>query len=309
MLWTNVVQEIYGLEEQHIKIQDMDAHLYTHTTVNYMTNAPYLDIGGLSLNDSIESISDIQDNMFQLLESSDKDYILLKTDRKLPMNPQSNIYCNQQYCTLRLDLDIENDEEFFLKKIPGKVRNQIRKGLKNNYRTVFGKLGLIDDFYQVISRCWRDLGTPTHAKSFYRAILEKYDDVFLLLIYDGDIPVSAALIYEDSDCVRHPYAGTIEPYKASSVNNVLYWEIIRFAIKRGARVFDMGRSTISTGPYRYKKSWGALERAFYYYYFLGNGVNTPDFESRFYQFAVSAWKKIPLPVATFLGPHFIKKIL
>jgi hypothetical protein len=74
--------------------------------------------------------------------------------------------------------------------------------------------------------------------------------------------------------------------------------------------FDMGRSPINKGTYRYKSSWGAKPVQLYYTYLADKTEHIPHyFESKTLQLATTMWKKVPLPLTKMLGPKLIKGVL
>ena len=109
--------------------------------------------------------------------------------------------------------------------------------------------------------------------------------------------------------LHHPFAGTLKAYRPTSINNLMYWNIICDACERGLKRFDMGRSTVGSGTYRYKKSWGATEQALFYHYFLRPGVKPPTLDTSWVQLATAAWKHLPLALTSRLGPSLIRHIL
>ena len=172
---------------------------------------------------------------------------------------------------------------------------------------------MLDDFYAGISEAWRDLGTPTHSKEFYSNIIknlngsDKWNSGFLIIYLDG-IPVASACYIYDQVSIHHPYSATLNAYKKYSLNNLIYWNLILFALDKNINTFDMGRSRQDQGTSTYKKGWGAEETQLYYYYF-NKKSHTNDEDGKLVKFLINMWKKLPLPIANFLGPKLIYKVL
>jgi hypothetical protein len=88
----------------------------------------------------------------------------------------------------------------------------------------------------------------------------------------------------------------------------MYWEVMRRASERGYRVFDFGRSKVGTGSYAFKCNWGFKPTPLVYQFRLAPGRSVPDLNPLNPKFAifVAAWKRLPLTVATQLGPSIVR---
>ena len=82
------------------------------------------------------------------------------------------------------------------------------------------------------------------------------------------------------------------------------------ACERGYRVFDFGRSKIGTGSFAFKRNWGFEPRPLVYQYRLAAGHKLPDLSPLNPKFGVliALWKRLPLAVATCLGPLIVRGI-
>jgi len=109
------------------------------------------------------------------------------------------------------------------------------------------------------------------------------------------------------DTVLPYYGGGTAAARRTGANDFLYWEVMRRAALKGCRQFDFGRSKAETGAFKFKKNWGFEPEWLEYEYFLGEGESLPEKNPNNprYKFAIAAWKKLPLPIANFLGPFLI----
>jgi hypothetical protein len=211
---------------------------------------------------------------------------------------------------VKYTLDISVGEDKLWKKIiPGKTRNQIKKGLSSNPIVRFGREELLDDFYNIIAITQTDLGTPVHSIKFFRNILASHTDARLAVVYLDGVAVSSALIVFVDNTIFHPYAGTLNEFKHTCVNNVLYWEIIKFGIQNGCEIFDMGRSQKGSGAARYKKSWGGNEIQLYYAYCLKEGQSPPKYDAKMIHYLTLTWKHIPVILVKNFGHLFARFII
>ena len=94
---------------------------------------------------------------------------------------------------------------------------------------------------------------------------------------------------------------------------LLYWEMVRFAVSAGLTTFDFGRSTPGDGTFLFKQQWGAPAAPAR----LGildapTACALPDRnrENPKFAAAIAAWQRLPVSVATALGPrHFAEPSL
>jgi lipid II:glycine glycyltransferase (peptidoglycan interpeptide bridge formation enzyme) len=90
---------------------------------------------------------------------------------------------------------------------------------------------------------------------------------------------------------------------------MLYWNFLKYTVDHGFRKFDFGRSSPNEGTYKFKEQWGARATPLYWQYSTNGHGLPPDPASREkYAPLVSFWKKLPLPLANFIGPHIRKHI-
>jgi len=274
---------------------------------NLISTAPYATDGGLTTTLSVAS-EELMQMLADTLTDEKAEYLLLKTRMDL-FGTFGQVIIDRSYATFMLDLR-EGMEATWKNQLETKVRNQTRKGLNNPLDVRYGQRELVDDFFEVISTCWRDLGTPAHSKTLFIELLKCFDqDASLMVIYLKNKPVSAALLFLCKNTIHHPFAATIKRYNHLAINNVLYWKIIEFACQHEMEYFDMGRSPIGQGTYKYKSSWGAKPQQLYYNYLIGKKGTTPNYHSWMVKLATKTWSFMPLRLANATGPLFIKEVL
>jgi FemAB-related protein (PEP-CTERM system-associated) len=210
---------------------------------------------------------------------------------------------------MRLPLDADATRAW--EALDRKVRNQVRKAEKSDLSVESGGAGLLDDFYSVFARNMRDLGTPVYDRRFFAEVLRQFpDDSRVFLVRHPSGVVAAGISHRYGDTIEVPWASSLKEYRTLAPNNLLYWHIIQFAIENGARVFDFGRSTPNEGTYKFKEQWGAKPSPVCWEYRLLTRDSLPDQSPRNPKFraAIALWKRLPLPVTTFLGPRLVRSI-
>ena len=207
----------------------------------------------------------------------------------------------EQYATFARALAGGDEEN--LKAIPRKQRAVVRKAME-------GALSVSSEahaerLYPVYARSVHNLGTPVFSRRYFRLLCEVFkDSCDVVVVSDGDVPVSAVLNFYFRDTVLPYYGGGTQAARRNGANDLMYWEVMRRAAARGFRRFDFGRSKAGSGAFAFKKNWGFEPHWLEYEYFLADGARLPDNNSASprYQLLVNGWKKLPNPVADWLGP-------
>lgn len=192
--------------------------------------------------------------------------------------------------------------------IPRKQRAEVRKGLKRGLETRTDRD--VDALFRVYSESVRNLGSPVFPKRYFRALLEAFpeeSDVTTVL-HEGR-PVASVLSFHFKREVLPYYGGGTQEARGLAAADVMYWEVMRRAAQeRGAAMFDFGRSKADTGAFAFKKNWGFEPEQLHYCYRLAPGAKVPDNNPNNpkYRYFISAWKRLPLPVANVIGPHLVR---
>ena len=192
-----------------------------------------------------------------------------------------------------------------------KVRNQVRKAQKSDLAYATGGRELVEQFYAVFARNMRDLGTPVYGRRVFEEILEAFPERARIHVVSlTTTPVAAGFTFETRGTVEIPWASSNRDFNALCPNHMLYWSILASAGDRGCATFDFGRSTPNEGTYKFKEQWGAQPVPLHWEYGLVNRAALPDTgpTNPKFQLAVSTWKKLPLALATRVGPFIVRAI-
>ena len=194
------------------------------------------------------------------------------------------------------------EAEANMQAIRSKQRNVIRKGIKNG---LHGRLGDLSSFYAVYAESVRNLGTPVFPRGLFDAIADTFGDAVEVVIAELDgRPISAAMNFYFREQVCPYYWGGTHAARGLNGNDFLAWEIIGRACARGCTVFDFGRSKRDTGPYQWKLNLGFEPSPLFYEYELIGASAMPDINplNPKYRMFIDCWKRLPLPVASVIGP-------
>jgi len=209
-------------------------------------------------------------------------------------------------------LPLAGSEEAMWNGLDRKVRNQIRKAEKSGVAVASGGSELLDEFYPIFSRNMHDLGTPVYGRELFAEILRMLPvQARLHMARLGGQPIAGALTIAFRDSMEVPSASSLTEFRGVCANHLVYWTMIREAIALGCSTFDFGRCTPGEGNFRFKEQWGARPRPLPWEYAFVDGstpVFNDDSEPSRFRAGVSAWRMLPLPVASALGPHIVRLV-
>jgi FemAB-related protein (PEP-CTERM system-associated) len=212
-----------------------------------------------------------------------------------------------------LVLPLEESEELQWKTLRAKVRNQTRKAEREGLSLASGDPdALRRSFYSVFCVNMRDLGSPVHGSRFFEAIQAEFgESVRFIVTRDGERPVGGLVAIDYAGVVTIPWASTLRSERSRCPNNQIYWEAIRWAIERGARELDFGRSPRDAGTYRFKLGWGARERELSWVRLSPDGeplALDSAGDSPWMQRLSSLWARLPVSLTARLGPVIRRRL-
>lgn len=211
-----------------------------------------------------------------------------------------------------MELELPETPDLLWQALGSKVRAQVRRPLKEGGMEVAsGGLELLAPFYAVFSRNMRDLGTPVYPQAMFQRILQTLPEhARIVLVRYRQQPVAAGFLLQYRSRMEIPWASSLQEHNRLGVNMLMYWHALQQAIAAGCRVFDFGRSSVDSGTYRFKKQWGAQPRQLHWHYWLNGGKELPQLtpDNPKYQLAIRTWRRLPLPVANWLGPRIVRNL-
>ena len=255
---------------------------------------PFAPYGGV-LGDNISIEELLVEQAINITKMNGANYMELRNN----VIRDSKLSANTNYMTLTLKLN--NNSELIWNGFNNKVRNAVRKSLKSGLEVDNGS---VDDFYKLYSKNMRDLGTPTHSKDFFNAVISEFKEKsdIITVLYKG-YPVAAVILLYFRDTVISGWAASDKKYRGLNPNNLLYWDAIKMACENGYKFFDFGRSLSNSGTYRFKKPWGAEEKSLQYIYYLNKTKVIPDTSQANLkrQWFAKVWMTLPLSVTNKIG--------
>jgi FemAB-related protein (PEP-CTERM system-associated) len=196
------------------------------------------------------------------------------------------------------------------KALGSKRRSQIKRSRREDPDVRFGGAELVADFYDVFSRKMRELGTPVYPRRFFEKVVEHLSEyVTLLVVYVDGKPAAVACLIRWRNTLEIPWAAADSAYNGIAVNMLLYWEALTHAIDTGSEFFDFGRSSRDSGTFKFKQQWGAEPIDVPWRVWSRRGVSAAaSATGRGMEIASRVWRRLPLPVANWLGPKITSNL-
>jgi FemAB-related protein (PEP-CTERM system-associated) len=270
----------------------------------FAVSLPFVNYGGI-LADTDEAAAALVDRALALCRANGWSHVEIRHEarERCPGWP-----ARRHKVAMRLALP--DRSEALWSGLDRKVRNQVRKAEKSRCVAECGGAALLQDFYRVFAHNMRDLGTPVYPRRLFEEVVRTFDGETRVHIVRADSePIAAAITVRWRDRVEVPWASALRAHNDKCPNMLLYWAMLTRAIEDGARVFDFGRSTPGQGTYHFKKQWGAQASPLVWEY-VGRAGEPPDMSpgnARF-NLAIAAWRRLPVPVASALGPLIVRHI-
>jgi FemAB-related protein (PEP-CTERM system-associated) len=271
----------------------------------FLVGLPYLNYGGVvAENDDIGR--HLVDRAVDLADQLNVRHLELRHERAIDHPLLTTRLGHKVH--LRLSLPGSTDELW--KRLKPPVRNQIRKGRKNDPEVTWGREDLLPDFYEVFSRNMRDLGTPAFGRGLFRSILRKFPDGSEICVVRLDNrPVAAALLLHGRGVTEVPSASSLRNYNISCANMLMYWCLLERSIQRGQATFDFGRSTPGGSTHRFKAQWGAIATpASWQEYRRSGGGHQASPDNPRYRLLIEGWRRMPVGITRWIGPAIVRGI-
>jgi len=205
------------------------------------------------------------------------------------------------YATFRKQIDQDSEKNFAA--IPRKQRAMVRKGIAAGLSSEID--GDVERLHAIYAESVRNLGTPVFPKRYFAALKREFgEDCEVLTVVHQGKPVSSVMSFFFRDEVLPYYGGGTLEAREVAANDFMYWEVMRRAAAAGCRLFDFGRSKFGTGAFSFKTHWGFEPEPLHYEYHLLRGTQLPDLNPKNPKFKlfIETWKRLPLPLANFIGP-------
>jgi FemAB-related protein (PEP-CTERM system-associated) len=308
--WKNALQYAFHYEARYLyaeadgQITGIAPVFFIHNWIvgKALISVPLAVNGGICADDDA-SLAALSEEIQRMGREEQVGFIELRAQRG-PVAPgfsaAKSIYVN-------FSTALSQDFDANLKRLPRDTRYMIRKAEKQGLEVRHG-LDQMTQFYRLHAISLRRLGTPVFPLGLFEKQVESFSpNVDLMLVYAGAQPVTGVLSFFHRDTILPYYAGAAPEAGKLAANNLMYWELMKFAVEKGFRFFDFGRSKVGTGAYAFKTQWNMPARPLAYQLLLIRRTTNPNFSPANPKFGLAqrVWSRLPLPVTMAAGPHLV----
>lgn len=269
---------------------------------HYLVSMPFLNYGGPLGSD--EAVRALTAAAVDQAKRDGAKMLELRSRHALPLD----LTVSHRKITVVLDMP-NGDTEALWKTFDPKVRAQVRRPQKEGVTVRFGP-DQVKPFFTVFAHHMRDLGTPTQSRKLFEAIAQTFpNDSLFGCAYLNDVPVACGCGFQWGTEFEISWASSLRAHNKISPNMLLYWEVMQRAAATGATLFNFGRCTPNGGTHKFKRQWkGSRDEVLWWYERRADGVSAPSEGHGALGKAPQIWQKLPLPIATALGPHIVRFI-
>lgn len=309
--WRTLIERVFGHECLQLAVRDgsgalagilqivrVRSRLFGH----YLVSMPFLNYGGpLGSDAAVRALAQ------EAVRLADRDAVKLLELRSRVAMPLGLPVSHRKITVL---LDLAPTPEEMMKRLPSKLRSQVRRPQKEGVSVAFGP-GQLDAFHDVYSAHMRDLGTPTQSRALFQAIADTFpDDVWFAVASLDGRPIAAGCGFRFGREFEMTWASSRRAFNRLSPNMLLYWACMERAIHEGLATFNFGRCTPGGGTHRFKQQWGSRDEPLWWYAHSPSGAPTgmPSQDQGAFALATRVWQRIPVPVARLLGPAIVRYI-
>ncbi len=309
--WQDVITRVFRHDTYFLYVQEGGviqgvlplAHVHSRLFGNALVGLPFAVYGGVAAT-SDQAATMLEDEAQLLAKRLKVAHLELRNvERRHADWPTQDLYV-----TFRKQIHPQEDANMLA--IPRKQRAMVRKGIKNGLVSTVDTT--VDSFFALYADNVHRHGTPAMPKTYFQALQNAFGDdceVMTVRAPDGRA-LSSVLSFYFRDEVLPYYAGDDMSARELAANDFKYWELMRRACARGIKVFDYGRSKLGTGSFAFKKNWGFEPRPLHYQYCLyqRDAIPQNNPSNAKYKLLISAWRRMPIGFANWLGPYIVRSL-
>lgn len=296
----NIFQKTFNWESKYLLIESESGTFTFFPFVllkNKLVSLPHFSYGCVICENKHESYNN---KFLQQLKFELDNYSINKYEIRSFFKLSENVYTDKVISFINL-----NDYNTVFFGFKSNLRRKIRKSVKNGLIIKHGKTELLNDFYKVLCENFHRLGSPVLPIAFFRNLLTdyKYGNSLIWVIYFNEKPIGSSFMLSYYGYFENIWLASLKKYNHLYTSYLLNWSMIKYACDNNGDIFSFGRSSLNSGVHNYKKQWGAYDKQLYW-----NHSSQKKFNIRKQSWMKELWKRIPLPIASLIGPYFAKRI-
>jgi len=310
--WRDVMRRAFGHECPYLEARGADGALAGVLPLvrvksalfgHYLVSMPFVNYGG-PLGDA-EACRALIAHADAMGQRDGVKLLQLRARRELP----TALPAGHQKITVLIDIPEGGGADGLWKQLSHKMRTKIRKPQKEGVEVRFG-LDQLAPFYDVLAHNMRDLGTPVQSRKFYEVIAETFgESVWFACAYLNGQAVSGGCGFVWRDEMEITWSSSLRTSTSFRPGYLLHWSFLERAANEGMRIANFGRSTPGSGTHEYKQQWGGRDEQLWWYFRSATGeASTPSPDDGKFSWGPRLWRKLPVGVATKLGPWIVRSI-
>lgn len=196
------------------------------------------------------------------IENTNKEFLNELKKLGYKINNKAKKFTNQiqSRYNFRVNLEGKTQEEVF-KNFSSKTRYNIkyatRKGVVIKEKNFEG----LDEFYKLMQETGKRDKIIIRNKEYYKKVLKEFgEDVKIYIAYYEDTPIASIMPIIYGKKMWYLYGASGNKYRNYMPNYLLQWEMIKLAIQRKCKIYDLRGFEIDkkkeNGLYRFKKGFG-----------------------------------------------------
>ncbi len=257
----------------------------------HLISAPYGVYGG-PVADTRADLLALVDAAKLLAEKLGVGRLELRCERDLELD----LTPSDLYVTYVTELPTDPDE--VLARMPKRARAEVRKARDRHGLELVEGAWFMDDLIRLFHKSKRALGSPGLPEKWYRALERNLGEHLVLhLARRGNEPLACLMSFLFRDTIMVYYIG-VEPgaNQTYSATGFACANIQQWAIEKGLKRYDLGRSRKDSGASKFKKNQGLEATPLHYAYHLVKSETKPTFNPSNPRTEVlqKTWRKLPL---------------
>jgi FemAB-related protein (PEP-CTERM system-associated) len=267
---------------------------------HYLVSMPFLNYGGPL--GSPEAIGSLAGHATSLAQAGRVKLLELRSRIPLPLD----LPVSHRKITVVLDLPAQAEQLW--SSLGSKLRSQVKRPQKENVEVRFGP-DQVEPFFAVFSEHMRDLGTPTLPRALFEAVAQTFgESAWFGCAYHQGRPVAGGAGFRWENEFEMTWAASLSAYNAIAPNMLLYWSFMERAVADRSTLFNFGRCSPGVGTHRFKRQWGSRDEPLWWYQRGAEAASTPSPDDPAFAWGPRIWRRLPLPIATALGPRIVRLI-
>jgi FemAB-related protein (PEP-CTERM system-associated) len=310
--WGQVVEQTYGHKAYYLAATEGETVLGALPLVfvksrifgDFLVSTPFSSYGGV-LSNTPEARSLLLKTAVELAQELGARHVELR------QGDPCEVGWKETSAKVRMEVELPGSAEQLWKRLSTGMRNKVRNAQKNKLEIEWHAQEAVGEFYSVFAKNMRDLGTPVYPKIWFENLCRQFtNQVRIIIVRDGKEAAAAGFVTLFRDVAEFPWSASLRESRKKYSAVLMYWALLEWALQNGYRRVDLGRCTPGSGTYEFKRHWPCKEIPLRWYYWLSTGATLPALrpENPRYRWATQVWRKLPVPLANWLGPRVVRAI-